>query len=258
MNRTLDKLLRGPCTCTAGICLLLCLAAADAHALTKIHKWFPGRCEGRIKHGAKVTVAVTNGWVIFNGANPRTHIQFTTLRNVNLLVNTADKLSFKRSPKQRGGIVSNLWFGTSASLMKQTNDLVYTGSDVLNVLFDYVDVRSVRARAVHWVKLGALHDEMAGGCLSGLHLDVRDVIGGASSSARLRLGLPGFFTPVVQVQSKTRIEWVDARQMLPPQTQRNARVLWQSHYYALGDILVRDDQRDLHQGKNVVLVYRAD
>jgi len=258
LNTAPDKSLFRTRALNAGICLLLCLAAADAHALTKIKKWLPGRCEGRIKRGAKVTVAVTNGWVIFSGVTKATKIQFTTLHNINLLVNTASKLAFKRSPKQRGGIVSNLWFGTSASLMQQTNDLVYSFNPDFDLQLDYVDVRSVRAHSLRRVQLGALRDELAGGCLGGLQLDVRDVIGGTSSSARLRLGLPGFITPVAQVQSKARIEWIDARQILPSQTKRNARVLWQSHYYALGDILVREDQRDLHQGKNVVLVYRAD
>ncbi len=241
----------------AGICLLLLVGATDVHALTKIHKWFPGRCEGRIKRGAKVTVTVTNGWVIFRGATKATQIQFTTLRNINLLVNTADKLSFKRSSKQRVGIVSNLWFGTSVSLMKQTNDLVYTYNQDLDLLLDFVDVRSVRAHSLRRVQLGALHQELAGGCLRGVQLDVRGIIGGPASETRLCFGAPGFFTPLASVKSGTRIEWVDARQTVMSPLQRKPRVIWQGHYYAMGDILVRDDQRDMHQGKNVLLSYRT-
>jgi hypothetical protein len=237
------------------LCCALLAGAGEAHALARIRRWFPGRCEARVKHGAKVTVAVTNGWVIINGATTRTHIQFTTLRNVNLLINTADKLSFKRSPKQRNGVVSNLWFGTSASLMRLTNDIVYTGSDTLQLLLDHVDVRSVRARAMRRVELGVLRDELGGGCLRGLQLWVRDVLGGPSAGTRLRIGLPGFFTPVATVYSGARIEWLDARQLILPPLQRNPRTVWRARYYPMGDILVRVEQSGMHKTKNVLLTY---
>jgi hypothetical protein len=258
MNGNPDKLRHRARMRGAAVCLLLLLGAANAPAVLKINKWFPGRCEGRVKHGAKLTVAVTNGWVIFRGATPRTHIQFTTLRNVNLLVNAADKLSFKRSRKQRGGIVSNLWFGTSASLMQQTNDLAYTFNQDFDLLLDFVDVRSIRAHSLRRVRLGALHQELAGGCLRGLQLKVRDIMGGTAPTTRLCLGAPGFLTPLASIQSGTRIEWVDARHTLPSPRRRNPRVIWRGRYYANGDILVRDDQRGTHQGKNVLLSYSID
>lgn len=237
------------------LCCALLAGAGEARALAKIRKWFPGRCEARVKHGAKVTVAVTNGWVIINGATARTHIQFTTLRNVNLLINAADKLSFKRSRKQRSGVVSNLWFGTSASLMRLTNDIVYSGSDTLQLLLDHVDVRSVRARAMRRVELGALREELAGSGLRGVQLRVRDVLGGPSPGARCRLGLPGFFTTLVSVYAGARIEWGDARLLIPPPLQRNPRTVWRARYYPMGDILVRAEQSGMHKAKNVLLTY---
>jgi len=255
MKACCDNLFTKARTSGAGVCLLLLLGAGNAPAVLKINKWFPGRCEGRLKHGAQVTVVVTNGWVIFRGATKATYIQFTTLRNINLLVNTADKLSFARSRKQPGGIVSNLWFGTSASLMKQSNDLVYTYNQDLDLLLDFVDVRSVRAHSLRRVQLGALHQELAGGCLRGLQLEVRDIVGGPSPSTRLCLGAPGFFTPLASIQSATRIEWVDARQTLPTPLRRIPRVVWRCRYYATGDILLSDAQRGMHLGKNVLFSY---
>jgi len=228
---------------------VLIWSAGAGYAVRK-RVWIKDVCEGRVKNGRRVEVTVTNGWVIFGGGNAGTHLQFTILRGVNLLIERTGKISFKTSPKQRRGqYITNLWFGTSASLMASTNDVRYTGDDRIKIILPRVDVESVRASSLRSVAIQSLRRDLAGGNLNGLDLKVYGELAGSRTN-RVMVGLPGFFTPLRRVTAKGHIEWVDARCSIPAPLPRASVVEWQARYYPFGNVEVEDYRE--HTGKNVL------
>jgi hypothetical protein len=228
---------------------VLLWSAGSGYAVRK-RIWIKDVCEGRVKNGRHVEVAVTNGWVIMRGGSARTHLQFTVLRGVNLLIERAGKLSFKTSPKQRRGqYITNLWFGISPSLMAASNDVQFTGDDRVKIILPRVDVESVRASSLRYVGVRSLRRDLAGGNLRGLDLKLYGELAGSRTN-RVMVGLPGFFTPLRRVTANGHIEWVDARLSISAPLPRASMVEWQARYYPFGNVEVENYRE--HTGKNVL------
>lgn len=206
---------------------LLLLAAALVVAAKTPTVFGPG-VEGYLKFPKSVTPVptfiATNGWVVFQGSDAKTSIQFTKLEGANLLIYGSIKgISYKPAVKGAIGIASNVLFGASTS----TPDANWTpgGNPKLTVKLKGVTVGTVAATDVNLVQVQNLgindHDLFCGGFAGKRMLNGKEKgaaimtygdIRGADPSNRVYFGHAGWPTTVVRgVKAKGMIGCVDLR-----------------------------------------------
>jgi hypothetical protein len=244
-------------------CIAL-IAAAVVYAAKTPTVFGPG-VEGFLKYPKSVTPVPTytnlNGWVIFQGTDAKTQIQFTKLEAANLLIyGTMKGISYKAAVKGTIGQASNVLFGTSTS----TPDQNYTpgGNAKLNVKLKGVNVGTVAATDVNQVQVQNLFGGFAGkrtlnGKEKGAKFTAFGGIYGVDGTDRVYFGKAGWPATIVNgvtAKDKTigRIQWVNAALCGVP-TGKEGKIKWTAKVLntAGADILVATPNPFSTKSKNV-------
>jgi hypothetical protein len=208
----------------SGIIVAICGALLGLAA--KVPTVFGPGVEGFLKYPKSVipapTFVATNGWVVFQGADTKTSIQFTKLEGANLLMyGTIKGISYKAAVKGAIGIATNVLFGTSTSTPNQNWNP--GGNAKLTVKLKGVHVGTVAATDINLVQVQNLgindHDLFCGGFAGKRTLNGKEQgaaimaygdIRGASPSNRVYFGHAGWpMTIVRSIKANGMIGCVD-------------------------------------------------
>lgn|GEM_PF-1185244 len=218
-------------------CIAL-IAAAVVYA-AKVPTVFGPGVEGFLKYPKSVVPVPTytnvGNWVIFNGTDAKTSIQFTKLDNANLLIYPTIKGISVKLPKGYVGVASNVLFGTSTAT--PDTDWIPGGNYKLNVKLKGINVGTVAGTQLNVVQVQSLFGGFAGKRTNpnnakemGVGFTAFGGIRGADGTQRVLFGnIWGIPTQVKGVSAKDKvigqIQWVDARQCGVP-AGKETKIKW--------------------------------
>ncbi len=155
--------------------------------------------KGFIKTKASKEFVETNGWIIFTGLDAKSQIQITVANGANILVNDAKMI------KQKGkvsGNINNFIIGTSASLMADTNDVVYAGNSKFLAKLKGFNFGNIIAKEMRMAYFNNFCGTLAGTNPKGIKIMTQDggIVG--TSNRFAKIGLPEIPTMVKMINLK--------------------------------------------------------